>query len=348
VPTNGQVSTSLTSSIEATIALSTQDATHSDAALSLITHLELYGLRCSAVLDQGNNAVQYIAIAPKDIPTLRHICGDLQQVKLIRTLGASGESQIIIDDGSKATNRYSSVRFVPQHLDKTASRHIQSRLSTLVRYVRAWLRPNGVFCVVLGPDGVGKSTTILRMQAELQRLLGPCRKERWRPGVVRQVTPDSSNRMPHARTPRGNIASILSILGLALDFNIGYLISAYPAMARSETLIFDRYFHDLLIDPKRYRYSGPMGVPRSIRRLIPPRKTIFIILDADEDVILRRKQELSQDELRRQRVAYKDFSSSVSNAMIVRTDKPVDEIVAEIVDKIVTILAAQMPRWRRL
>ena len=118
-------------------------------------------------------------------------------------------------------------------------------------------------------------------------------------------------------------------------------------MARSETLIFDRYFHDLLIDPKRYRYAGPMGVPRSIRRLIPPSKTIFIILDADEDLILRRKQELSQDELRRQRVAYKDFSSSVSNAMIVRTDKPVDEIVAEIVDKIVTILAAQMPRWRR-
>jgi thymidylate kinase len=188
---------------------------------------------------------------------------------------------------------------------------------------------------------VGKSTTIEGLQRELQTLFGPCRKQRWRPGLIRKVKPDNSNRMPHAKTQRGGTASALSLLGFAVDFSIGYAVSAYPAMARSETIIFDRYFHDLLIDPKRYRYAGPMWLVRFIARFIPPRDALFIILDAEEEVILRRKQELPADELRRQRNAYRSFGALAQNSMVVSTEKPVDEIVAEIVDKILKILASR-------
>jgi thymidylate kinase len=210
-----------------------------------------------------------------------------------------------------------------------------------LRHVQAWLRPNGLFCVVLGPDGVGKSTTIKHLHLELQALLGPCRKERWRPGVIRKVTPGTSNRMPHAKSPRGSILSILSVLGLALDFNIGYVVSAYPAMVRSETIIFDRYFHDLLVDPKRYRYTGPMWLPRLISRFVPPRKAIFIILDANEEVILNRKQELPLHELQRQRAAYRIFGSLMPDSMIISTEKPLDEIVSEVINNIMGILATR-------
>ncbi len=225
------------------------------------------------------------------------------------------------------------------------SRHseAESRLggSTILRGMHAWLRPNGLFCVLLGPDGVGKSTTIQHLQLELEAFLGPCRKRRWRPGIVRRVAPDTGNRMPHAKAVRGSVMSTLFILTLALDFSVGYALSTYPAMARSETVIFDRYFHDLLIDPRRYRYAGPRWLPQLLSRFIPPRKAIFIILDAEEEVILSRKQELPLHELKRQRTAYRTFGSRTPGAMIISADRPVDEIVSEIVHRISEVLAAR-------
>jgi thymidylate kinase len=200
--------------------------------------------------------------------------------------------------------------------------------------IHRWLFPKGLFLIVLGPDGVGKSTTIARLQFELEKLFGSCTSRRWRPGLIRKVTPDTGNRIPHAKVPRRPIASILSLLGLALDFSVGYLICVRPSMVRSEAVIFDRYFHDILIDPKRYRYAGPMWLPRILHRLILPRNPIFVVLDADEETILSRKQELPLPELKRQRAAYRAFTTRLPRSMVVRTDKPTADIVSEIVKNI--------------
>lgn len=268
-------------------------------------------------------------MSPEEVRTLRTACRLPKQVRLSRELGPSGGTQIISAEGEG--REYSAITV---HL---ASR--QGTLKTLLRHMGAWLRPNGLFLVVLGPDGVGKSTTIQRLQFKLQMVLGPCRKERWRPGLIREVTPDTGNRMPHAKPLRGGMTSVISILGLALDFSVGYIASAYPAMVRSETIIFDRYFHDLLIDPKRYRYAGPMWLPRLISRFIPPRDAIFIVLDANEELILSRKKELPRHELKRQRLAYSTFASRVPNSMIIDTEKPVDDVVMEIMDRIIDIMS---------
>lgn len=217
-------------------------------------------------------------------------------------------------------------------------------LNTAAGKSRSWFRPNGLFCVVLGPDGVGKSTTIEHLQRELQTIFGTCTKRRWRPGLIRKVAGDSLNRMPHAKPLRGSFASAAALLGLAVDFSFGYAVSTHPAMVRSEAIIFDRYFQDLLIDPKRYRYAGPMWLPRLLAKFIPPRNALFIILDADEKVILSRKQELPPDELRRQREAYRSFGARARNAIVIRTEKPVQEIVAEITGEISRILAARNAR----
>jgi len=214
-------------------------------------------------------------------------------------------------------------------------------LGSALAYLRKWFVPGGVFLVVLGPDGVGKSTTIRYLQIELEKLFGVCRTERWRPGLIRKVAPDTGHRIPHAKIPRGPIGSVVSVLGLALDFNVGYVLAAHPAMARSEVVIFDRYFHDLLIDPRRYRYAGPMLLPRLLSRWIPPRRAIFVVLDAEEELVLNRKQELPLDELRRQRLAYKAFAERMPQSMLIRTDRPVVDVVSEIVDNVITIRKAR-------
>jgi thymidylate kinase len=327
---------------EATAILSADRTADSTTFRAILKQLDLHGVRYSEAHDsEQKDARPCIAVHPDDITTLCEVCQGLRQVKLIRSVHLTSEIQIIVEKAGGEEPRYSVVRVIPACISNTTDQNTRSGVKSGLRRARVWLRPNGVFCVLLGPDGVGKSTTIRRLQLELQTLLGPCEMARWRPGIIRKVEPGSLNRMPHAKASRGSIASTLSLLGLALDFSIGYLVSAYPAMTRSENLIFDRYFHDLLIDPKRYRYAGPMWLPRCINRFIPPRNAIFIILEADEEVILRRKQELPPSELRRQRIAYRNFSSRTPNSIIVNTDKPVDEIVSEIVDKIITILAGR-------
>ena len=327
---------------EAAAILSDNHAGSTSTFQTILAQLKSQGIRCSAVCDsQEDNTEPRIAIHPVGVGTLHDICDNLKQVKATRTLGISNEVQAIVENGKGSKHRYSTIRFIAAPTCKTVKRDPQSGIKNALRRARAWLHPNGLFCIVLGPDGVGKSTTIQRLQSELQTLLGPCTKQRWRPGVIRKVAPETSNRMPHAKLQRGSIASMLSLLGLALDFSIGYVALAYPAMVRSETFIFDRYFHDLLIDPKRYRYAGPMWLPRYVSRFVPPRKAIFIILDADEEVILRRKQELPLHELKRQRKAYRSFSSRMLNSMVVSTDRAVDEIVSEIMDKIVGTLSTR-------
>jgi thymidylate kinase len=293
-----------------------------------------------------------IAIHPDDAGLFRHACRTLEQVRLIRT-GKKGETRVILEDIHNGKRRYSVIRVVLTANHAAAQRSFLRSTSVafkdFFRQTRAWAHPEGLFFVVLGPDGVGKSTTVQHLQMELQVLLGSCRKQRWRPGIVRKIAPDTSNRMPHSKPQRGWIISTILVLGLALDFSIGYAVSAYPALARAETIIFDRYFHDLLIDPRRYRYSGSMQLAKFLSRLMPPRKAIFIILDAEEEVILSRKQELSPKELRRQLNAYRAFGSNAAESMIITTNKPVDEIVGEIIDKMLVILASRNgPRYSGL
>lgn len=325
----------------------------------LLAQLALNRVRYRTVHVSPENIHEvFLVIHPEDMEHFKDICRTVEPVKLLRSVGGGREFQIILKDAGEEKRKYLSVRVLPEECFKipaprtslrssSRSYHAivsaQSALNAVFRAIRSWLRPNGLFCVILGPDGVGKSTTIERLQCALQALLGPCSKQRWRPGFIRKVTPDSSNRMPHAKSVRGGYASSLSLLALALDFNLGYAVSAYPAMARSETILFDRYYHDLLIDPKRYRYAGPMWLARLIARLIPPRKALFIILDANEEVILSRKQELPVDELRRQRNAYRRFAALAQNSIVINTEKPVDEIVAEIIDKIMKLLASRNP-----
>lgn len=310
----------------------------------LLAHFDLNGVGYRAS-PPGNARELCITLRQADISRVRALCRTLPSVKLLREVVSSGGFQVFLRDGAGAAGQYCAVTVLPAALPARPS--FRAACSGALRRTQAWLRPNGLFCVILGPDGVGKSTTIEYLQRELRILFGPCRKQRWRPGVIRKVKADGLSRMPHAKRLRGGITSVLALLGFAVDFAVGYEIWTRPAMARSEAILFDRYFHDLLIDPKRYRYGGPMWLARLIARVIPPRNALFIILDADDQVILSRKQELPADELRRQRAAYATFGAHATNAMVVRTEKPVEEIVAEIIEGIVTRLALKSAADRR-
>ena len=52
-----------------------------------------------------------------------------------------------------------------------------------------------------------------------------------------------------------------------LDHWVGYIFKVRPALGRSNFVIFDRYFHDVLVDPRRYRYGGPSWYAKFLARM---------------------------------------------------------------------------------
>ena len=143
------------------------------------------------------------------------------------------------------------------------------------RLVKRWWKPSGLFLALLGPDGVGKSTTTARIKQDLTSLFSQQREFHWRPQLImpRPEEPEtnvsglqemfSQNR--HGDPPRGFLISIARLLGVMLDYWIGYVAQIRKQLARSGLIVFDRYYHDIFVDSLRYRYGGPRWLLRALR-----------------------------------------------------------------------------------
>jgi thymidylate kinase len=214
-----------------------------------------------------------------------------------------------------------------------------------LRIVRRWFQPTGLFVVVLGPDGVGKSTVVGR----LTEALGPCfRRQRifhWRPMVI---APQKETGMPatdpHDEPPRGALGSIVALLAIFLDYWLGFAFVLRPFLARSGLIVFDRYYHDLLVDPIRYRYGGPMWLAKFLARFIPPPDLLFLVLDAGDEVILSRKREVPPKELRRQREGYRQFTVGSKKATLVNAERGIERTLGEATQFVVEFLTQRFQR----
>jgi thymidylate kinase len=92
-------------------------------------------------------------------------------------------------------------------------------------------------------------------------------------------------------------------------------------------LIFDRYFYDLLVDPKRFRYRGPSWLIRCIGRAIP-KPDLVILLNTSPGVLQARKQELSYEESERQQEAFLRLVRNLPNGRIIDADQTVEKVLS--------------------
>lgn len=183
------------------------------------------------------------------------------------------------------------------------------------RILRRWLNPTGLFITVLGPDGVGKSTLIKRLEHELSVAFRRTESFHLRPGVLGKKPEGRPVTDPHGKPARSYLLSTLKILYYFADYTLGYLFKIYPKIIRSTMVISDRYCDDLLVDPDRYRYGGSFWLVKLICYFIP-RPTLYLVLDIPVDKILKRKQEVGEKELIRQRKAYMNLAARLPNAFI--------------------------------
>ena len=66
---------------------------------------------------------------------------------------------------------------------------------------------------------------------------------------------------------------------VVMDWWIGYWTTIVRQRAKNGLVVFDRHLLDVLVDPLRYRYAGPLWLVRAMCRLVP-RPDVIAVLDA--------------------------------------------------------------------
>ena len=190
------------------------------------------------------------------------------------------------------------------------------------------------FIAFLGCDGSGKSAVIAGVAAHLRDKGESVELGHWRPKPFSQKNTDSPAAAddPHGQPPRGALGSALKLAWLWFNWWIAWILFL-RSDNRKGFILFDRYHGDLIIDPKRYRYGGPMWLAKLASALMPqPDKVIF--LDADPDILLSRKQEVSREALLASRAKYESAGSSIPHFTKVDASAALTLVIAQVLKEI--------------
>lgn len=200
--------------------------------------------------------------------------------------------------------------------------------------------PTGLTIALLGPDGSGKSTIMERISEELAKAFRRVQRQHLRPRVLGRARSQGPVTDPYGKPPRGLVGSLLKLLFFWADFVIGAATWVFPRRVGSTLIIFDRYFHDLLADPARYRYGAPLSVARALARIVPEPDLLFV-LDAPAEILQSRKREVSPIESARQRQRYRKLAAAHPPAIVIDAARPLDQVVADVLSHILLFMEAR-------
>jgi serine acetyltransferase/thymidylate kinase len=245
-----------------------------------------------------------------------------------------------------ATNQWTAVRAALPRLQRSLRRAVPLSAAWIFgecrRRVARVLRPTGLVVAFLGPDGSGKSSVIDRALAQLAPAFRRTQHLHLRPRLI-APGPAAARPVldPHGLEARGRLASAAKLAYLLFDYAAGYVLRVWPLTVRSTLVAFDRYFHDILVDPLRYRYGGSSVFARWAAMCVPA-PDMWVLLDAPATVLQTRKCEVSAEESERQRGAYLEFIRTRDEAAVVDASREIGPVAADVVASVLDFLARRV------
>ena len=144
--------------------------------------------------------------------------------------------------------------------------------------------------------------------------------------AVKGVKTNADN--PHGQVLRGPSSSILKLGELWWNWWIGWFHFLRKESAAG-VVLFDRYHADLLVDPLRYRYGGPMWLAGLASQWMP-QSDLVMFLDAEPDVLFSRKQEVSREALERSRALYLALCETNNRYYVIDAGQPLEDVVESV------------------
>jgi len=221
-----------------------------------------------------------------------------------------------------------------------ARRHPLSALKNFlwtraVRPLALWLFNPGMVVAIVGPDGVGKSSSIREAQRYLNGLFD-IKVRHWRPGVLpapsKLVGKKQSVSLSPNRIKPSWIEHWLRILYYWADYIVGYMIrDRFVPKSVIQLVLYDRHAIDTAVDPLRYRLRSRAGTT-FLYKFIPKPYIIFINDDATR--IYERKKELSLEEIELQLSTWKKLVKSGEVDSVVKAGESPSETGRKIAEEV--------------
>ena len=205
-------------------------------------------------------------------------------------------------------------------------------VSTSIRGMR------GVFVVILGPDGTGKSTLAERLVSMGNAEFSGCNHFHWRPGLLPQLSRQRKTGtaavpvqpLPPQDFAYGAVISLVRFAYYLLDFMLGYWLRIYPMRRKGMLVLGERWYFDVIINPERYGFKVPRWL-RIAGGYFVPTPDVTLLLTGDPETIYARKRELDPHVIRKQLADLTQLIEGMPGATIVPTDIPLQESQARVV-----------------
>jgi len=182
----------------------------------------------------------------------------------------------------------------------------------------------------MGVDGSGKSTLIELLKKKLKNKFKKIKYVHLRPYLI-LLDKSTVQANPHKSKKTWPILlNFFRILYWLIIYRFFFYLFANNS---NQLIIFDRYAHDLMIDPIRYKFNLPSGITKLILNLFP-NPTLWIVLNAPLKVLEKRKKELPTKELKKQIRSYLNFAKQRKNSIVINTNNSIQSSLSLIIKKI--------------
>ena len=211
------------------------------------------------------------------------------------------------------------INFLNSEIIKRLPIKLRDSFKIVKRYIYRFFNPTGIFMIILGCDGVGK-TSLIKQLSKTSKMspslffrqykyfhFAPFFKYQSKTGKVVQPTKEP---------PYNFIISFIKIIYLYFVFLFGYYFTTKLLLLRTNGVIIDRYFYDILVDPNRYRIKLSKKIIKFFS-IIVPRPEITFIITANYKLIYERKKEIKLDQINEIQNKYVNLKKFIKNSYLI-------------------------------